>query len=341
MWVLTTSAIMLAASCSPAYKFAHGPAGADADMNLYFAPFVPSFCVSPDGRVFYFSAIYHRHRHLFRLDAVRKKVTQVTDSDHGESYPALSRDGKLLVYVKTVDAVARQAVVVRDLGTGREWVAAPAAFGDIQFPRFSQDDKRIAYARFDSQQANPTVKYLPNAVYITPSHGGRITSIFRTSSVEISPIFNTDGKQIFANYERGDPATNAIYPLIAVPTDGSANVRELTSHSTYNFSPCLVDHDQKIAYAFNNGSGAMQIFKIGKSGGNRTQLTDFGDGGSNLVSTKDGKRIFYLSQNGDRMSGINGINSDGSGRYLVADVTLFNDPMHWHGIPKYTGPVAW
>ena len=185
--IVVMSTVAMSVSCSPVFHFAHTPSGIDADSDLYFDSFMPSFCVSPDGHVFYFSAIYNRHRHIFRLEVATHHVVQVTNSDHGESFPSLSYDGKLLTYVKTVDFAARQAIVVRNLLAGKEWTAVPAAFGDAQFPRFSQNSKRIVYTRSDSQQANPNVRYLPNAVYICPVHGGKQVAIFRTRSVEITP----------------------------------------------------------------------------------------------------------------------------------------------------------
>ena len=132
-------------------------------------------------------------------------------TDHSQVVPgtaAVSRDGKLIAYVKRE---GERSLRVKQVATGSEVTIVPAQFGLYRFGlAFAPDGNYLYYVRADSANPNMT------NVYSVPSLGGPSRKI--VADVNSGVAFAPDGKRIV--YRRTLADTNEDQLLVA-NADGS------------------------------------------------------------------------------------------------------------------------
>lgn len=101
--------------------------------------------------------------------------------------------------------------------------------------------------------------------------------------------FAPNGKIVYASDDRNIWQINA---------DGSEQ-RQLTTDPATDFSP-RVSPDGRFIYFTSNRTGKNQVWRMEADGTNQVQITK-NEGGLPRYVSSDGKEVFYLSQNNDRL----------------------------------------
>jgi dipeptidyl aminopeptidase/acylaminoacyl peptidase len=144
-----------------------------------------------------------RRTHLYVLDVLTKKLTQVTSGDYDDSAPAWSPDGRLLAFASNRSLPDPDRTYNIDIWTvaadntdkGAHPTQVTTNPGQDNFPVWSPDGKWITYIT----QLDPHLfEYATKHLAISPSGGGEAKvltlALDRNAS---SPRFSTDGQSIY------------------------------------------------------------------------------------------------------------------------------------------------
>jgi Tol biopolymer transport system component/serine/threonine protein kinase len=230
---------------------------------------------------------------IFRLDLATSKVTKISDGTSNDEQPALSPDGKQIVFytksekrigIYVMDADGKNP---RKLEGARDYDTAPA---------WSPDSKRIAFVGYgdtggqivnvmDADGKNPRALSTP-----TPGTIGMLS-------------WTLDGKEII--FRAGDNG-GEIYIMDA---DGK-NPRRLTNTPGYDYAPALSPDGKRVVFS---ADGNLTVMNSDGSG----LVALEGIYGIEPAWSPDGKLIAYsgLNENSDRPLTI--INADGTGKKVL------------------------
>ncbi len=183
-----------------------GLTGSDDSFNAQLAFY-------PDGRRFVFvgnagTGIYHIYEGALG-GALPRAVTSESKED---GHPAVSPDGKWLVYVSARAGVGK--LVLRDLATLAERALTSGDEVDL-YPAWSPDSRSIAYT--SGENDNHDVFVIPD-VTAEPATPRRLTS-WRYD--DLRPVYSPDGAQL-AFYSNYSPAgEDKEWSIVTVAADGS------------------------------------------------------------------------------------------------------------------------
>jgi Tol biopolymer transport system component len=167
----------------------------------------------PDGSRFVFtgnegSGVYRIYQG--GLDASAPLVLSSESKEDG--HPALSPDGRWLVYVSAREGVGK--LYLRDLSTGAERPVTEGGRMDL-FPAWSPDGASLAYTSGDND--NHDVFVIRGVTGLT-SQTVQLTS---WSFDDLRPAFSPDGNYL-AFYSSYNPAgEDKVWSIVMVPADGS------------------------------------------------------------------------------------------------------------------------
>jgi len=133
-----------------------------------------------------------------RLDLASGHRTVVV---HDAADPAISPDGKLLVYVRLADGRGDSLWAVDPAGTNARNLLRGHGFAQIQTPRFAPNDDRIAFSAAGhvapTSAGLPHLAHLgiPSELYVVRADGTGLRSI-ATSADDVIPGWSPDGASI-------------------------------------------------------------------------------------------------------------------------------------------------
>lgn len=167
----------------------------------------------PDSRRFVFvgnagTGVYH----LYEAGLGGVPPRAITAESKEDGHPAISPDGRWLVYVSARAGVGK--LVLRDLATLAE---RPLTAGDKVdlFPVWSPDSKSIAYT--SGENDNHDVFVIPDVTAEAPAP--RQLTTWRYD--DLRPVFSPDGMQLafYSNYSPSGEERE--WSIVTVPADGS------------------------------------------------------------------------------------------------------------------------
>jgi Tol biopolymer transport system component len=167
----------------------------------------------PDGSRFVFtgnegSGVYRIYQG--GLDASAPLVLSSESKEDG--HPALSPDGRWLVYVSAREGVGK--LYLRDLFTGEERPVTEGGKMDL-FPAWSPDGASLAYTSGDND--NHDVFVIRGVTGLTP----QTVQLTSWSFDDLRPAFSPDGSYL-AFYSSYNPAgEDKVWSIVVVPADGS------------------------------------------------------------------------------------------------------------------------
>ena len=251
--------------------------------------------ISPDGKYMYYSEdIYPGGSFQYNKDPNKQiyvikryefetgKTTTVTGGPGGAARPQVSRDGKLLAFIKRVRT--KSVLFIHDLETGQEW------------PIYDQlnKDQQEAWAIFG---VYPNFSWLPNNKELAFWSGGKINTINIDTQQVTNIPFTVDATiKIAETLHFNSPVApeeftaKVIRNAVTAP-DGKTIVfsalgqlwkkslpngkpQRLTSQSThFEFEPNFSPDGQSIVYVTWNDEELGSVNKISISGGSSTKLT--------------------------------------------------------------------
>ncbi len=141
--------------------------------------------------------------------------------DAARRIPALSPDGKRVVYV--ADMRGSMHLVITDLETGTSTDLTPGVMATHESPKWSPDGKMIAFA---STRDDPEV--VRSDVFVMNADGSGIRNLSRNPAEDFNPHWSVDGSTIFFTSLRTGTAQ-----LFSVDV-GSGSTRRITNNRSHD-----------------------------------------------------------------------------------------------------------
>jgi len=234
---------------------------------------------------------------------------QVTDVDGSAYYPALSPDGKSIVFVSNMSG--DHDIYELDLDTNK-YVQLTTGLGDPTSPRISPDGKLIVFTN---------VKNNVTSLFTMNRDGSHIRKIDTEGGLR--PSWSPDGSQLtFYNESDGQ--------IYVVDRDGD-NAHKITSVNDAGAGTSWSSDGTRIAF-YRGGSGNHQIYVMDVDGSNIQQVTTDGD---NLSPTfaPNGNWIGFLCYEPGAQSSKEGelciIRADGTGYHRLTNNNLLDWLPYW------------
>lgn len=183
-----------------------GPGRADDSFNAQLS-------FHPDGRRFVFlgnggTGVYRIYESALGASPARA----ITAESKEDGHPALSPDGRWLVYVSARSGVGK--LVLRDLATMAERPLTTGDHVDL-YPSWSPDSRSVAYV--SGENDNHDVFVIPDVT--VPGAAPRQLTSWKFD--DLRPVFSPDGALV-AFYSNFSPTgEDKEWSIVAVPADGS------------------------------------------------------------------------------------------------------------------------
>jgi len=214
------------------------------------------------------------------------RTTQILSSDTLAGDPALSPDGKMLVYVAASETGRFDLFLTRVVEGGRVALTNDEAREDS--PAFSPDSERVAFTR-----------QLPgrdSEIAIVSALGGNLTSVITRAA---HPAWSPDGRSLAFIHR----ATSDVPASVSVAgVDGSQIRSLLAADSTYPFvrEPAWAPDGRSLAVVRGVGGSTGEIWIVPISGGAPRRLSNDPPGvfSQRPVFTRDGRGLVFSSNLG-------------------------------------------
>jgi Tol biopolymer transport system component/imidazolonepropionase-like amidohydrolase len=285
------------------------PAGG-GDPNPQNQPNRMGAVSSPDGRYIYFAErkggfSYNVQFPLWqirRFDRETGETSTITNAQGSAMRPAISPDGKTLVFATRYDT--HTGLKAKDLTTGEErWIKYPVTRDDQEsratrdtFPgySFTSDGRELVVTHEGKIQrmsvATGETKVIPFTAKVSLDVGARSYFQYRVDESPVRarlirfPSLSPDGKTLVFS------ALSKLY-VMDLP---NGTPRRLTDSKDGEFYPVWSPDGREIAYVTWNVGGG-QIEKVAATGGTPRQLTNVAAYYSDLAWSPDGQKIVYVT----------------------------------------------
>jgi Tol biopolymer transport system component/DNA-binding winged helix-turn-helix (wHTH) protein len=232
-----------------------------------------------DSRALIFSSNRGGLFSLWRIPTAGGAVEALPAAGEDALYPAISRQGNRLSYVRwKIDSNIWR--VAGPNATASEAAAPPvkliASTREDAEPQISPDGKRIAF------HSNRTGSY---EIWVCASDGKNPIQLTHFKGPQGgSPRWSPDGRQIVFDCRLEGPSD-----IFVINVDGGAP-RRLTTEASEDVVPSW-SRDGRWVYFASNRSGTQQVWKIPAEGGTAQQVTQ--QGGFEPFESTDGRVLYY------------------------------------------------
>jgi Tol biopolymer transport system component len=291
-----------------------------------------TFAVSPGGDVIVFNAIGDGGRDLYRLDLATRRVTQIASTPFYEVAPAVSPDGKLVVYAAGTPGDRADHIFVRSLD-GKTVKQLTAEDANDTAPAFSPDGSRIVFTRDKTYNWGGLASNWDagGALCVINADGTGLRQITRDETIAIDPHFSPDGQTILFWSDEG---------LHTVATDGSHPPSLLGS--LHGREAVYSPDGRSIAFSVGQSAPGLRIF-VSRADGTEVRslphptadrLAPPGGGCFRPTFTPDGRRLLFFLESwpdgatGHAKESLWEMDIDGGHPREIAGYGLFEDPLH-------------
>lgn len=281
-------------------------------------------CVSSDGKYLYYSEdMYPGGNFQYNKDpnkqiyVIRRysfedgEIKTITGGPGGAARPQVSRDGKLLAFVKRIDT--KTVLYIHDLETGEEWPV---------YDKLNKDQQE-AWAIFGVYTG---FNWIPDNKNIVIWSGGKINNINIETLTKTEIPFSVDAhlkvaKTLeFENPVSPDKFTAKVIRNAVTSPDGKTLVfnalgylwtkqlpngkpKRLTKETDFEFEPSFSPDGRKIIYVTWNDASLGAIYSIPAKGGTATKLTSEKGIFRTPSYSSDGKKVVFRKESGNNDQG--------------------------------------
>jgi TolB protein len=287
---------------------------------------------------------------IYLMNGDGTNVRQITHNTTGEGFPALSRDGKRIVFEsnrlrKESDPINWASLFVMNVDGSGETSLVPG-----NSATWSQDSKSIAFHASASGKSKP-ITGLPGAASIDsdifilkvddfPSKKSPARNITNNpDAVDDDPDWSPDGKKIaFTSHAVTDDQTNpATAEIYVIDANGKGKPRRLTNNTEEERAPDWSPDGKLIAYMCRKGDpiegrsiGSFEICIMNADGSGQKRITNNRIHELTVSWSPDGKQIiFHRAVGGVGQLQLFTINADGTGGKQLTFPPGFNGFPSW------------
>lgn len=266
---------------------------------------------------------------IYIMDSTGDNKQQLTDNGSNNLAPALSPDGRKIVYVSDEGGNANLYTMRID-GTEVNLLKDTPANEDN--PTFSPDGNRVLFTADD-----PAVEESPRNIYMMNIDGSNLKKYTNTNGNGYDPVFSPDGRYIAFSSQAGNQSE-----IYIMNVDGS-NIKRLTNNRFNDQTPSFSPDGKTIVYTSTRATLNEDIYvisSVGNSSNDGEELQIKNMGYSFLPSySPDGKSIAFNS--------VEGINVD---VYTVTDIETTSTGVFGRTVKRLTdeqtveligGPASW
>jgi TolB protein len=253
------------------------------------------------GRII-FSSVASGNWELWSVDPDGTDIRQITDTPQDEHSPAVSPDGKEILYVDN----QRKLWIMNFDGSHRREVPLPR--GIYAQPAWAPDGKAIAFVKYIVIPSDASEIWVMERKDGEWGEAQRITAY---PPMRLHPSYSPDGAKIaYAQFKR-DKLLGAVEDIGILSLNDMKFVK-LTADNVDSFKPVWSPTGDRIAYT-SNKSGNYDIWVVSLKDNRHTQLTTdpsydgdptWSPDGSEIafISTRSGsKEIWSISATGDNL----------------------------------------
>jgi Tol biopolymer transport system component len=221
------------------------------------------------------------------------RAVPVTSETGQERMPALTNDGRQVVYAAQVDAELGYDLFVKTLGSDTALRVTDTPGQSEMTPVWSPDANQVAFYRYENDQCG---------LFVKPIMGGFERRLADCAADAITYIdWSSDGDTIAMTGRVDESTTVAGIILLDV---ASGELRPLSydqSHSDHDVQPKFSPDGKSLA--FRRGAfPRSELFLVAREGGSVRQLTDFGSQIFGFDWLPDGRRIWLCSDQAGRVA---------------------------------------
>jgi len=286
-----------------------------------------TIAVSPKDDAILFNAVGKGGRDLYLVELNDLKVTRIAETPEYETAASFSPDGRRIVYAAGVPGDrADHIFTIQHDGSAKTQLTDIDA--NDTSPRFAPDGKTIVFARDKTYNwGGRAANWEPGGVIcLIDADGGNLRQLTSDEEFAFDPYFNTDGTRIIYSTMSG---------RMSIPVDGSAAPQPLPGPTG-----AFPSYDgESLAYSKGKYSPDLKIFMANADATAERVLTPELGGCYRPVFTHADDRLCFLREEWpDGPTGVPKfsvweIQLDGPGVRMVADRSLFDDPLSWKPAP--------
>lgn len=287
------------------------------------------FAVSPAGDAIVFSAKGDGQQDIYLLDLKSNRVQRVTESKECEMDVAFSPDGKSILYSASASVGDTAHLFLWALADGKRQQLTNQELYD-RSPAFSPDGSKIVFARAARRREYGMGGWTWDQwdICVMDANGGNVQQVTRENYYSVGPPqFSAKSENIIFAPDYSTPLKTDIF---IIDSAGKNPPKALTKDG-HSSAPCFSPDYQNIAFISDVATNYDYEVALIKADGTKfTQVTRNASYNQRPQYMPDGKHILFQSDpKRQARYDLWEVETDGSGLRLIADSSLFDDPMNW------------
>lgn len=284
---------------------------------------------------------------IYLMDGDGSNVRRITDNAHFDGFPAVSPDGRRIVFDSNRLRAEGEPLNVSDLFVMNADGSAQAKLARGSSATWSPDGRTIAFHASASGTGQPIVMMRPGAattdsdIFVLDvdeflAKGTRPKNITNDpATIDDDPDWSPRGGRIlFTSHQAAGSSTTDDHPeaeIYVIDAAGAAQRTRLTTNAEEERGPSWSPDGTRIVFACRRGGRDFEICVMNADGTGQQQLTDNTVGDLTPSWSPDGKMIVFNRIVAPAQFQLFVINADGSGERQLTSPPGIHFLANWGG----------